>query len=234
MKADFRLTIGDNIIVNEQYGSAEDAEKFLLFCHGFPGTNRLVKLAGSLKDEPVSIIEINYEGDKKSEGKFGFLRSMEDVKRTANYLNNEYGKPVCALGYSMGGLYASNVVRGHTSLFEKAILLNPVIDTPSLFSNDALMKELWMYADKILSLENPNYYEREIRFVNERCNPMDFAKELETPITIVQSAADEVISPETVKEFYSMLNCKKKYFELPNAKHDLMGDEEQLIQAIIE
>ncbi len=233
MKTDFSLIVGDNKIVSEQYGSADDAEKFLLFCHGFPGTNRLVRLADSLKNEPVSIIEINYEGDKKSEGKFGFLRSMEDVKRTANYLNNEYGKPVCALGYSMGGLYASNVVRGHTSLFEKAILLNPVIETQSLFSNDVLMKELWGYAEDILSLENPKYYEREIRFVNERCNPMDFAKELETPISIVQSTADEVISPETVKKFYFLLNCKKGYFEVPNAKHDLVGNEEQLIQAII-
>lgn len=182
----------------------------------------------------MSIIEINYEGDKKSEGNFGFLRSMDDVKITASYLNNEYGKPVCALGYSMGGLYACNAARGHTSLFEKTILLNPVVDTKPLFSNDAKMKELWGYAEDILSLKSPKYYEREIKRVNERCNPMDFAKELETPITIVQSAADEIISPETVKKFYSMLNCKKEYLEIPNTKHELMGDEEQLIQAIIE
>ncbi len=234
MKTDFALTVDGTKIRSEQYGAVDNAEKLLLFCHGFPGKNRLVKLVDSLKNEPISVIEINYRGDKKSEGDFSFLGSIKDIKTVANHLKDNHDIPLHALGYSMGGFYMANVVKDEPGMFDKVILLNPVVDTQALFSNKPLMDELWMHANNILLLKRSEIYETEIKLVNEKFNPMDFAYELKTPIDIVQSIADEVLSPETAKKFHSSLNCEKKYFEVPNAKHDLMGDEKQLIHAIIE
>lgn len=227
------LTVkGDNIVSEQHYSSDDIPEKILLFCHGFPGTNRLTKLMQALENEPISVVEINYRGDKKSGGKFSFSGSINDIREVAGYFKTYFDIPLYALGYSMGGLYAANVIKDEPKMFDKAILLNPVVDTEALFSNKELMDELWMYANNILSLKKPEVYEREIKAVNKYFNPMNFAHELKTPIDIVQSTADEVLSPEPAKDFYSLLNCKARYFELPDAKHDLIGNEKQLIDAI--
>lgn len=234
MKTEFHLPVGDRAITIEQYGPTENAEKIVVFCHGFPGTNRLTNLEDALQNMPVMIIEIHYTGDKKSKGKFSFERSTEDVQQTAEYLENEYHLPLYALGYSMGGFYALNVARHHPHLFGKIILLNPVVNTRELFSNHTLMNKLWKSAANILSLENPEYYEKEIQAVNAKRNPMDFAHELTTPISLVQSTDDEVLSPETAKQFYALLNCSKMYHDIPNGIHDAAGSEQELIQSILE
>jgi len=225
-------------IVIEQYGVMENFDKIILFCHGFPGTNRLVNLEEALKNKPVSIVEINYRGDKKSGGKFSFLGSMADILTVARYLKRSYGSiPIYAIGYSMGGFYVANLLNLYPSIFDGVILLNPVVDTEAFFSDKALMDDLWKYARDILSLRSQAFYEKEIIRINQRNNPMKFAHRIKTPIIIVQSGDDEVLDPEIVKKFFVALelNCvEKRLFWIPNAKHDLMGDEEQLLRAIIE
>ena len=222
---------GDEIEV-DFYHPIGDVKKVLLFCHGFPGTNRLPELASSLEHELV--VEVNYRGDENCGGNFSFLGSIDDVTTTVDYIRNRYGQhmSVTALGYSMGGFYAANAMKNQPSLFNEVILLNPVVDTKTFSPNELLMEELWLYAGGILSLEKPLFYDEEIKLINESLNPMDFASELKIPISVVQSTDDEVLLPETAEDFYYLLNCKKRLFQIPNAKHDLEGNEEQLIQAI--
>ena len=233
MRTELSLYVDGSRIKSEQYGNIENAEKIILFCHGFPGSNRITRLKDSLKNEPISIVEINYRGDKKSEGKFSFIGSIKDIVTVANYLKEHYRVPLHALGYSMGGFYVTNIINQEPQMFEKVILLNPVVDTRVLFSNKLVMDELWMDANNILSLKTPEDYEEEIDTVNSTYNPIGFVKRLITPMTIVQSTADEVLSPKIAKKFYASLICEKSYHEIPNAKHDLKGDEEQLIHSII-
>ena len=229
----FCLNVDGKEIANELYGSTDDSEKILLFCHGFPGTNRLNKLAPILEDRNISTVEINYRGDKKSEGNFSFLGSIKDIKQVTDYLKNEYdNSKIYALGYSMGGFYICNIIKEDPKLFDKTILLNPVVDTQTLFSNAHLMKELWNYARDILSLEKPEVYDEEIKLVNKKYNPMDFVDKIKTPIYFVQSTDDEVLPFETAKRFYSLLNCEKRFIEIPGATHDLDGDEKQLVNLI--
>lgn len=223
---------GDRIEIN-LYCPANCVDGIVLFCHGFPGNNRLSKLASSLKNKLV--VEINYRGDKNCEGKFSFLGSITDIISTViNYIKKTKYKdmPITALGYSMGGFYVLYAIRGRPTLFSDMILLNPVVDTEALFSNKLLMEELWESARDILSLEDPSFYDLEITLINEKLNPMNFASELKIPISVVQSTADEVLSPEIVERFYRQLNCQKKLFKIPGGKHDLGGNEEQLLKAI--
>ena len=53
----------------------------------------------------------------------------------------------------MGGFYVSNIINEDPNIFEKVILLNPVVDSMALFSNKPLMDELWEHAKNILSLK---------------------------------------------------------------------------------
>ena len=232
MKKHFSIEVDRSVIVCEQYGDIKNAKKILLFCHGFPGSSRLVSLFDNLKNNSISIVEMNYRGDKKSEGKFSFLGSIKDIKTASNFLKEKYKLPLYALGYSMGGFYVSNIIINDPNFFEKVILLNPVVDSIALFSNKPLIDELWIHAKDILSLKTPETYKEEITRVISDLNPIGFVKKLKNNIIIIQSTEDEVLEPKLAKIFYSLINSKKSYVEIPNKKHDLIGDEKELLDAL--
>ena len=229
IKTELSLDIDGNEIICDQYGDISNAKRILLFCHGFPGSSRLVDLFDNLKNKSISLVEINYRGDKKSEGKFSFLGSIEDIKNVANFLKEKYKAPLHALGYSMGGLYVSNITKKFPNLFEKVILLNPVVDSMMLFSDMLLMDELWIHAKKILSLKTHKAYKEEIRRIISDFNPMGFVETLKNNIIIVQSTNDEILDPKLAKKFYFLLKGEKRYIEILNKTHDLMGDEKELL-----
>ena len=233
-KTELSLNIDGSKIVCEHYGDINNAKKIVLFCHGFPGSSRLVLLSNNLKNSSISLVEINYRGDKKSEGKFSFLGSINDIRTVASHLKEKYKVPLHALGYSMGGFYVTNIINKEPGIFDHIILLNPVVDTISLFSNKQLMDQLWEHAKNILSLKPTADYEEEISKVISKRNPFRFAEKLKSKITIIQSTKDEVLAPELAKKFYTLLRCEKSYREVVNTMHDLMGDEKELIDAILD
>ena len=233
-KTELSLNIDGSKIVCEHYGDINNAKKIVLFCHGFPGSSRLVLLGNNLKNSSISLVEINYRGDKKSEGKFSFLGSIKDIRAVASHLKEKYKVPLHALGYSMGGFYVTNIINKEPDIFDQITLLNPVVDTMSLFSNKQLMDQLWEYANNILSLKPTEEYKEEISMVIGKLNPLGFAEKLKSKITIIQSTKDEVLAPELAKKFYTLLVCEKSYQEVVNKMHDLMGDEKELIDAILD
>ena len=233
-KTELSLDIDGSKIIFEYYSDINNAKKIVLFCHGFPGSSRLILLGNNLKDSAISLVEINYRGDKKSEGKFSFLGSIKDIRTVAGYLKEKYKVPLHALGYSMGGFYVTNIINKEPCIFEHIILLNPVVDTMTLFSNKQLMDQLWEHAKNILSLKPTKDYKEEISKVISKLNPLRFAEKLKSKITIIQSTKDEVLPPELTKKFYDLLRCKKSYLEVVNKMHDLMGDEKELIDAILD
>ena len=162
IKSQFSFHIDKSKIICEIYGDILNAKKILLFCHGFPGSSRLERLHSNIKNKYTSVVEINYRGDKKSEGKFSFLGCITDIKTVADFLKKKYKVPLYALGYSMGGLYVCNIINKEPHLFDKIVLLNPVVDSMELFSDKLLMDKLWINAKKILSLNTHNAYKKEI------------------------------------------------------------------------
>jgi pimeloyl-ACP methyl ester carboxylesterase len=210
MKTDLSLCVDGNVIMCELQGDIKNAKKILLFCHGFPGSSRLVRLYDNLKNKSISVVEMNYRGDKKSEGKFSFLGSIKDIKTVASFLKEKYKVPLHALGYSMGGLYVSNIINKEPNVFEKVILLNPVVDSKALFSDKPLMSELWKHAKIILSLKSLENYEEEISRIISELNPIGFVEKLKSNIIIIQSTNDEVLEPKLAKKFYNLLNVEKK------------------------
>ena len=232
MKTNLSLCVDGSIIMCELHGDIKNAKKILLFCHGFPGSSRLVRLYDNLKNKSISVIEMNYRGDKKSEGRFSFLGSIKDIEIVANFLKEKYKVPLHALGYSMGGLYVSNIINKYPNFFEKVILLNPVVDSMAPFSDKPLMDELWKNAKNILSISSRETYEEEISKIISELNPIGFVEKLKSNIIIIQSTSDEVLDPKLAKKFYTLLNTEKSYVEIPNKTHDLMGDEKELIDAL--
>jgi len=231
-KETLKIKVEGEEITNLVYLPEGEIKGIILFCHGFPGTNRLNELKEEAAKRNFSLIEVNYRGDKLSEGKFSFFKAIKDIQAVAEKTRKENPKTYfCGLGYSAGGLYTANVARNKPELFDKVVFLSPVIDS-KFFSESPLMKELWEAAKNSIRLESKGFYEKEIQLMNEKFNAIDFAAEIKIRINIVQSEKDEVIPIKKVEEFYSKLTCEKNLSFIKDATHDLKGNEEELIKAL--
>ena len=227
----FEIGIGGEKIMN-RFFSGINIEKIILFCHGFPGTNRLVKLRPILAKKGVGFVEINYRGDKLSKGKFSFLGSMRDIREVTKYLHLRYPNiKLRLLGYSCGAFYVMNLIKNNQGMFDKIILLNPLLDAKFL-SDSPLMKELWKSATITLKLRKKSFYDKEIKKINMSFNPLKLTYNLKVPIYIIQSQRDEVLPIDVAKIFHSKLGSRSKLIWIPNAKHDLNGNETELVEAL--
>jgi pimeloyl-ACP methyl ester carboxylesterase len=229
----YKVKSGEDILKNYLYNPPTKLRGILLFCHGFPGTNRLPKLAHRMYDSGIMLVEINYSGDKETGGKFSFYKCIRNIESTSHELRRAYpGKKIVALGYSLGGLYLLNVVRKKPKLFDKIILANPVLEPAFLFESP-LMLGLWKIAKRILALEKEQFYQSEIYSLLSQNNPFGFVNELAVPMEMVLSEKDEVISLTQAKELYSMYKKQAGLTKIQNAKHELNGDEKELVAALL-
>ena len=123
------LQIINEDIVYYEYKTDKPMKSIVLFCHGFPGGNRLTIMAKPLNDNGITLEEINYRGDVGCDGQFSFFGSMDDIAALTNHLRQQYANiPITALGFSAGGFYISCLVRKQPNLFDKVVLVNPMLD----------------------------------------------------------------------------------------------------------
>jgi pimeloyl-ACP methyl ester carboxylesterase len=208
-------------------------KRAILFCHGFPGRCRLPGAIVPVLKQGTAWIEAYYRGDKERGERFGFLKSIDDIRRTGEKARELFkGMPITALGYSYGGFCVVNIIREEPGFFDDVILLNPLVDAGA-FSDKAVMAPLWEDASETLLLDRLSVYEDEIVIIAGMHNPVDFAGELATPIHFVQSRNDEVLSFEAALAFYDKLRCKKRITLIHGAGHNLVGDEPKLLKALM-
>jgi len=189
-------------------------KKIILFCHGFPGTNRLP----NLEVPGYTIAEINYRGDEGSEGEFSLLGSMDDIVAVARALKKE-DTELLGLGYSLGGLFVHEVARSYPELFDRVVLLAPVVD--ATFLRSELMKKLWKIASSMLTLKAS--YDDEIERMIVEFNPSDHPLE---DVTVVHGDLDDALPIEKSLAFNP--SC----IVVPGATHDFNGDEPEVMAAL--
>ena len=198
-------------------------ERVIIFAHGFPGTNRLLRLIPYLGERRTAWIEVNYRGDKGTRENFSLLGSIEDIIDTTHFVKERF-KPsfIYILGYSYGGFCTLNVIKRYPLLYDKVILLNPVLDG-EFFKNHPIMPILWNEAKKILSLREEEFYKREIEEIIKNYNPLRFKNQISTKLFLIQSTEDALCPISLAKEFANYTNTT--LIPLPQKPHDLEGDE---------
>lgn len=205
----------------------------VLFCHGFPGKNRLPKLAPILSKTGHVLIELNYSGDKASTGTFSFIGCSKDIIACAKFVRRKYPKlPIIGLGYSAGGMYLVNSLGKTSQFFDKLVLLCPAVN-PDFFLNSHLMDEIWPDAGKILRLRNKAFYHKELKRCVRSYNPMRKTSSITTPLTLVFAEREQILSNQDMRKFFQLIKGKKQLLHIPNASHELRGNEKEIVKAII-
>ncbi len=226
------IEINNDKIAYFEHKTDKVLKRIVLFCHGFPGNNRLAETAKALNDHGITLIEANYRGDEGCEGKFSFFGSMEDIRALTEHTKEQYsGVPITILGFSAGGFYTSCLIRKQPDLFDKVVLLNPLLDVA--FTRSPMMDVLWEEARESLQLYDSDFYKHEIEKMHKEYNPIEFVAELTPEIHIVQSSDDEVLPPATAESFYDKLQNPGELVWISNAKHSISGNEPELINVLI-
>jgi pimeloyl-ACP methyl ester carboxylesterase len=104
-----------NAIVYVAAGAAPHPIVILL--HGFPGNERNLDLAQTLRRAGYDVLYFNYRGAWGSPGSFSFTHAMEDARAAIAYLRDPANaaklrsdpKDILLIGHSMGGMIAANV-----------------------------------------------------------------------------------------------------------------------------
>lgn len=212
-------------------------KKIIVFCHGFPGTNRLHvseekhELAERLTELGIAFLEVAYQGDRNSNGTFSFTGSINDVGAAVCWVeHNHPNVEIVLLGYSAGGFYALNFAYKHPEQISSLILLNPVV-APSVFSSPNLMPGLWKEARNLLSLQEPEVYNKELDDLRVNHNPCLFVHMLAVPTVLLQADHDEVLNVGMARYFASFVN-NGKFIRIKRASHNLFGNEPELITAL--
>ncbi|MBU0597515.1 lysophospholipase [Patescibacteria group bacterium] len=226
------IQVNNERVAYFEYPTQKELKGIILFCHGFPGTWRLTTMAPQLNEHGYTLEEINYRGDQDSDGAFSFLGSVQDVETLAKHLKQQYPNvPLTALGYSAGGFYVLCSIRKNPDLFDNIVLLNSLLDVS--FTQTPIMEDLWADAQQTIRLKDKEFYQAEINKMNELFNPIKFVSELTPRISIIQSASDELLPIEVVKDFFGKLQNPEELIWIPDAGHALRGDEKELINVLI-
>lgn len=232
-KSKIEVIFADEKIKNYAYRPTTKLSGILLFCPGFPGTNRLPKLAHRMNDSGIMLVELNYSGTQESTSTFSFYKCMKNIELTGYHLRRQFpGKKIVALGYSVGALYLANVAYKKPQLFDKIILANPIL-TPKFLLENPLMPDLWKIAKRILKLEKAKHYESEIYSMLSQNDPLMFAGKIITPTEFVLSEKDEIASNANARVLYAKLKTQAGLSLISRAKHELVGDERELVAALL-
>lgn len=86
----------------------------ILFCHGMPGTERLVEFGAALRQAGFLTVHFHYSGAWGSDGDFSLDHCLEDANTVLDAFLTQYTEladpdNVFAVGHSMGGLIATQI-----------------------------------------------------------------------------------------------------------------------------
>ena len=104
----------------------------VLLLHGFPGNEKNLDLAQTLRRAGYDVLYFNYRGSWGSPGSFSFANSIEDVEAAITYIRNPVNAVILRAdptriilaGHSMGGMISAIVAANHAKdAYIRAVVL---------------------------------------------------------------------------------------------------------------
>ncbi|MCJ8169465.1 alpha/beta fold hydrolase [Atopomonas sediminilitoris] len=130
--------------------SVPSGKPVLHFLHGNGFCGRVYSPLLALLAEHFDLFlsDVQGHGDSDHGGRFhGWNRTAELCVEAWQAFAEEYaGVPVYAVGHSFGGVLTSLIMAQHPSLFQRAVLMDPVLFTPKLIRVMALSDVVGLYS----------------------------------------------------------------------------------------
>lgn len=232
IKVNFSNSEGQSLQGVIELPTNQKPSNFAVFAHCFTCNKNFhapVEISRSLASAGYGVLRFDFTGLGESEGEFeetNFSSNVDDLLSAAEFLEKEYKAPDLLIGHSLGGAAALFAAREISSI--KCVSL---INSPSSLSH--VQKHFESNLDEI---EENGYAEVKIglrkfrlkkQFVEDLNNNegAKALKQIRTPLLIMHSPIDKVVSIKHAEELYSAARHPKSFVSLNEADH-LLSEKE--------
>ncbi len=206
-----------------------------VMAHGFTLSKDLSAMRNitrTLNMEGFAVLRFDFTGLGESEGDFSemnFSSNIEDIVAAAQYLTAHFFAPSLLVGHSLGGaavIFAASKI--------PSVRAVATIGAPSCAEH-----VLRLFGGKLDDIEHKGYAVVRIgprsfmikkQFLDDiRQHNMDRAlNELDVPILIIHSPADEIVPVSNAAEIYKAARHPKSFISVPGANHLLSNKKHSL------
>lgn len=207
--------------------SVPSLKKFpvVLALHGFSGDSIGPKyLFRTFQKEVVknniAMLRFDYNGCGNSDGEFAnntVTNSIEQSQEVLNYLlKQEYITNIYVVGFSMGGLVASELTKMNPNIIKKLLLWSPAGNLGKLLKEfyDSIKEEkkfvkdfggLDLSLNTVLDALKYNAYSGLEIFKNDVC--------------IIHGSKDSAVPIDIGRKYFNAFTCKKTFIEVQGSEH---------------
>ncbi|QYA26848.1 OsmC family protein [Gramella sp. MT6] len=201
---------------------------FVLFAHCFTCNKNFhapSNISKSLASKGYGVLRFDFTGLGESDGDFedtNFSGNVEDLISAANFLKKEYNAPSIIVGHSLGGAAALFAAKKIESV--KTIV---TINAPSNLSHvkkhfESSLDEIEKDGSASINIGGRSFQIKK-HFVDDLKNNNDskVLQEIRTPLLIMHSPQDKIVSINHAEELYKVARHPKSFITLDGADHML-------------
>lgn len=206
---------------------------YALFAHCFTCSKDLLtvrRVAAGLARHGIALLRFDFTGLGSSDGEFAstnFSSNVEDLKRAASYLAENYAAPRLLIGHSLGGaavLAAAADIPGA----EAVVTIGAPADVEHVLHNfTADLDKIESDGSAVVNLMGRKFtIERQfIEDVRESVL-IERVKNLRKPLLILHAPLDETVGIENASKLFQAARHPKSFISLDHADHILSRPED--------
>ncbi|MBT8295151.1 MAG: alpha/beta fold hydrolase [Gramella sp.] len=208
--------------------SNNQPENFVLFAHCFTCNKNFhapSNISKSLASKGFGVLRFDFTGLGDSEGEFedsNFSGNVEDLIAAANFLKKDYNAPSIMIGHSLGGaatLFASTKIES-----VKAIV---TINAPSNLTHvkkhfESSLEDIENEGSASIKIGGRSFRIKKHFIEDLKAHEgADSLKKIRTPLLIMHSPQDEIVSIDHAEELYKAAWHPKSFISLDGSDHML-------------
>ncbi len=201
-------------------------ENFILFAHCFTCNKNFhapSNISKSLASKGYGVLRFDFTGLGESDGDFedtNFSGNVDDLVSAASFLKEEYHAPSIIVGHSLGGAAALFAAKEIDSV--KAIV---TINAPSNLVHvqkhfESSLSEIEKEGSAKINIGGRSFQIKK-QFIDdlENNNESKSLEEIRTPLLIMHTPQDKIVSIKHAEELYKSARHPKSFISLDKADH---------------
>lgn len=213
---------------------------YILFAHCFTCTKDVFgasRIAKKLVDEGFAVFRFDFTGLGASEGDFSntnFTSNVEDLKKAATYLEDNYEAPKIMVGHSLGGT-ATLVAASQLDHVNAVVTLGSPADAAHVAHHfkdhkDQILKE----GEAEVCLVGRPFVIKKQFLEDIEAQHMEFViGNLKRPLLVMHAPTDQTVGIDNAAQIYGWAKHPKSFISLDNADHLLSKKEDAEYAAML-
>lgn len=217
---------------------AGKTEAYAIFAHCFTCSkdiNAARRISGELARLGIAVLRFDFTGLGSSEGEFAstnFSSNLEDLRRAASYLRENFDAPQMLIGHSLGGA-AVLAVAGDIPEVKAVVSIGAPADAAHVVHNfGAQLEEIKSSGEADVSLGGRTFSIQQ-QFVEdlEQSTVRKRVASMRKALLVLHSPVDQTVGIENAGDIFGAAKHPKSFVSLDGADHLLSDERDALFAA---